>query len=1388
MTLHPSERIIGNSPAIRELRKQIERLTAFDSVGNPYVPTLLLQGETGTGKGLVARTVHEMGARESGPFVDVNCAAIPDHLLEAELYGFEVGAFTDARRPKPGLFEAASRGTLFLDEVDALPLTLQGKLLRSVEDKRVRRLGSVTDHDVDVKIIAAAQLPLSRRVADGRFRSDLYHRLAIVVLEIPALRDRGEDVLDLARYFLRRYSAAHGVDSKQLTVTAESWLRAQPWPGNVRELSHLMERVVLLLDERRVEGAALERLCLAGPPGKAPGLPATVENEAARIRRAIAESSGNVLGAARLLGLSRNALRYRMQRYGISRRDVGATPRPSPQPTAAAVPEPVSRGAITTQPQGPESIWEKKPVAVLAIELTFKTEGREVADQQPWTLARRWGQICAEKAQGFGGLLLERAPSLYTVVFGVPSALDRMHQRALHAALAIRHLVEEGADADVRLGIHLGEVLVDRRAPSTAGNLLAVGDTLALPVRLLALASSREIIVSSVVGRLIEQSFDLEPRSLSVTATSASGVTAYAVTGRRSEAGPPPGASRSRFVGRRRELDELVRALGLARQSRGQVVGVVGEAGVGKSRLCSEFLRVGAADTLVLESAALSHGQPHAFLPLIEMLWRYFAIEAHDGEETRREKICRRILALDPGLEDRLPYLLALLGVSDATSDLLQMEPELRRARTMDVVKAVLLRESLIQPVLLVFEDLHWLDGESLAFLEALVESLPEARLLVIMTYRPEYQHRWGGKSCYVQVRLDPLRPDEARELLAGLVAGAATLRQLIASRAQGNPFFIEEMVQALVDRGVLVRDGVDGAVATPAATELPADFVLPPTIQGLLAARIDRLASAERALLQTAAAMGPTFSLGLIQRVAGAEVRAGLSRLCSAEFIHERAALGEPTYVFKHALTQDVAYGSLLPDDRRRLHQRAAEAIEAIFHDHLDDHYGVLADHYHRAGATAKAVEYLGRAAEQAVQRSAYTEAMSQLRAALTMVAKLPSGRERNQRELLLQTALGAAIMATQGMGAPEIESIFSRAGELCREVGETPELFRVLQGLGVFYAMRLKLDTAEELLERRRRLAEKLTHPAFLPQAQIAHGHFLLARGDVVGARAELEQGMARYDPRQHHTLAFGAGLDPSGRDHAALVLWLLGHPDRALSSLRESLAFAETRPHPFGLAVGQIFAAMLHQLRRETAAVRQWAEAAIATSTEHGFVMFSARSTMLKGWALSEQGEPELGVADLIRGLAADRATGAELLRPYFLGLLAEAEATAGRIEEAIDSVSAAIDSARTSGERWWEPELLRLKGALLLRRSGTAETTIVGEAEAYLQEALALAGRRSMKSLELRAATALARLWREHGKPEEARALLLPVYEWFGEGLSTPDLVDARALLSTLAVSA
>jgi DNA-binding NtrC family response regulator len=473
---HPTDRLLGRSPAISALRTQIRHLAAFDTIGNLHAPTVLLQGETGTGKGLVALVIHDSGPRAQGPFIDVNCAAIPETLLEAELFGFEAGTFTDAKRPKPGLLEAASGGTLFLDEIEALPLALQSKFLKAIEEKWVRRLGAVRGQSVDVKIIAATTADLGGYAAEGRFRPDLYHRLAVVVVTLPPLRARAEDILPMAEHFLRRYAEAHRVQPKPLSRAAEAWLCRHWWPGNVRELSHLLERVTLLSQEAIVSSSTLEALCLPQP---AVSVPVEIMAEATwsgeieertQLQAALRQTRGNVVQAARLLGLSRGALRHRLRRCGLQS-PPGRAPSQIPSSDQRATEAPVMHGSegAPEPASGPSPAWEYKPVAVLAVEITFPTATTgEEATYEPWTAANRWEQALVTKLQGFGGVVLQRSPALLLVVFGIPQTLEQLPQRAVQAALALRQLVAEGArlghSPALRLVVHWGEVLVDTQA------------------------------------------------------------------------------------------------------------------------------------------------------------------------------------------------------------------------------------------------------------------------------------------------------------------------------------------------------------------------------------------------------------------------------------------------------------------------------------------------------------------------------------------------------------------------------------------------------------------------------------------------------------------------------------------------------------------------------------------------------------------------------------------------------------------------------------------------------------------------------------------------------------------------------------------------------------
>ncbi|MBV8359954.1 MAG: AAA family ATPase, partial [Deltaproteobacteria bacterium] len=406
----------------------------------------------------------------------------------------------------------------------------------------------------------------------------------------------------------------------------------------------------------------------------------------------------------------------------------------------------------------------------------------------------------------------------------------------------------------------------------------------------------------------------------------------------------------TRFVGREREMEALKHAAELARTGHGQLVAAMGEPGAGKSRLFHEFKLISQSQWMVLEAFSLSHGKATAYLPLLELLREYFRIIPNDDLRTRREKVTGRVLALDRLLEDTLPYLFALLGLSESDDQLAQMDAQVRRRRTNEAIKRILLRESLKQPLMMIVEDLHWIDSETQALLNLLVDAIANARILLLVNYRPEYRHEWGSRTHYTQLRLDPLGSEGAGEMLSALLGDDKDLIQLkhvIVERTQGTPFFIEEMVQALLEEGVLQRNGTI-KLAQPIST-----IKVPPTVRAVLASRIDRLPAPEKELLQTLAVLGHEFSLNMAQRVtlkSGDQLAQMLSRLQFGELISEQPAVGDIEYSFKHALTQEVAYGSILIERRRALHERTGHTIEELYSDQLEDHYNDLAYHYLRS------------------------------------------------------------------------------------------------------------------------------------------------------------------------------------------------------------------------------------------------------------------------------------------------------------------------------------------------------------------------------------------------------------------------------------------------------
>jgi class 3 adenylate cyclase/predicted ATPase len=999
--------------------------------------------------------------------------------------------------------------------------------------------------------------------------------------------------------------------------------------------------------------------------------------------------------------------------------------------------------------------------------------------------------------------------------FGAPLAHEDHPQRALYAALRMQDEIGTYADTlrlagrapvEIRVGINTGEVVLRSiRKDDLHTEYTPVGHSTGLAARMEGLARAGSIVVSEHTHKLTAGYFTFKALGAAQVKGVSEPLNIYEVLGvgpLRTRLQVATRRGLVRFVGRQGELAQMKKALELATAGHGQIVGVMGEPGVGKSRLFYEFKVLSQTGCLVLETFSVSHGKAYPYLPLIDLLKNYFQLTLQDDERKRREKITGKVLTLDRSLEDTLPYLFFLLGLAEPTSALPQMDLQVRKRRTLEAIRRLLVRESLNQPLILLFEDLHWLDAETQAFLTLLSESVASACIVLLVNYRPEYRHEWGNKTYYTQLRLDPLEPEDARELLTALTGddpALQPLKQFILEKTEGNPFFMEEIVQALVEQGVLRV----GAHSSALLLVRPlTDLHLPPTVQGVLASRIDRLPPEEKALLQTLAVIGKEFSLSLLQQVAerpGDELQQRLAHLQAAEFIYEQPAFPEVEYTFKHALTQEVAYTSLLQERRKVLHERTAQAIETLFHSRLEDHYGDLAHHYRRSDNMPKAVEYLHLAGQQAVQRSANAEAITYLTTALELLKALPDTPERAQHELTLHLTLGPVLMNIRGFAAPEVGALYTRARELCQQGGEIPQLFPVLFGLSRFALLRAELPLARELGEQLLHLAQQAQDSALLLGAHRALGATLLYQGEMPLAREHIERDIALYDPQQHRPLAFVYGMDigMTCRIYAALILWFLGYPDQALQRGQEGITLAYESSHSYSLSFALEFTADLHQFRREWRLAQERAEAAIAVSAEQGFALALSQAAILRGWALAEQGQGEAGIAQIRQGMEAWRATGAELRRPHFLALLAEAYGKVGQAEEGLTALAEAMSVADKTGERYYEAELYRLKGTLTLQKfqvSGSKfqvtnpqhpTPTPQAEAEEYFVKAIEIARRQQAKSLELRAVISLSRLWQSQSKKEEARKLLAEIYGWFTEGFDTKDLQEAKMLLDELA---
>ncbi len=1031
---------------------------------------------------------------------------------------------------------------------------------------------------------------------------------------------------------------------------------------------------------------------------------------------------------------------------------------PSVQFGPSAAPKIATVGPSPEFSEVPEG--ERKTVTALFADIKGSMELMEDLDpEEARAIVDPALKLMMDAAHRYDGYIVQSTGDGIFAIFGAPVAREDHPQRALYAALRMQEDLKRYADKlrehgqpplSVRVGVNAGEVVV---------RSIQTGDA----------HTEYTVVIGEGVRKFVEGYSQPKGLGASTIKGVSEPVNVYEVTGLgplRTRLQRGAGRGLTKFVGRQREMAEMLRALELARQGHGQIVAAMGEPGVGKSRLLHEFKAIPKSDCLTLETFSVSHGRASAYLPLLELLNNYFDIQVEDDARKRREKITGKALTLDRALEDTLPYLFALLGLDETAGALGQMDAQVRQRRTLDAIKRILLRDSLNQPLIIVFEDLHWVDAQTQALLDMLAEAIANARVLMLVNYRPEYRHGWGNKTYYIQLGLDPLERESAEEMLAALLGDNTALdplRRLIIAKTEGNPFFMEETVLALLDEGTLVRNG------NIRLTKSLGELRIPPTVQAILASRIDRLPADDKDLLQTLAVIGKEFPLGLIRMVAGKaddELERMLGDLQLGEFIYEQPALAQVEYAFKHALTQEVAYRSVLQERRKTLHERIAAAIETLYKDkdQLDDYLPDLARHYSHSGNVAKAVSYLHLAGRQAANRSAHAEALEYYQRGLEFLNNGGDARERARGELPLQMGFAVSLRATKGFIAPEVERAYLRAQHLCTEIGDHAQLFSVIQGLHSLYSLQGELGKARELEGQLLALGERLQQPALLAQAHLTLGVRAFYRGEFSAVRAHCEQAIASpLATRRRHTI-FAEALG-----YLAQALWLLGYPDQMARRLREAQVAARESEQSLMRVNVLNYSAMCHLFISDARSIRELTRTGLALAAEGRFPYQLAIMTFFAGCALVQEGQEEQGFDDMRRGIEALGAIGAVPLWMRFA--LSLSCLRARRVEEGLKLLAEAprLDA-----------EMHRIKGELIL----LGDPSATEDAERCIRTGIEIARRQEAKSWELRATTSLARVLVRNGKPAEARTALATIYNWFTEGFDTADLKEAKALLDDL----
>jgi class 3 adenylate cyclase/predicted ATPase len=996
----------------------------------------------------------------------------------------------------------------------------------------------------------------------------------------------------------------------------------------------------------------------------------------------------------------------------------------------------------------------------------------------------------AETVTRFDGFVAKYMGDGVLIYFGYPQAHEDDAERAVRAGLTLIDAVHRLTTVEplqVRIGIGTGVVVVgDIVGSGEAQERGVVGETPNLAARLQAVAPPNTIVIGPTTRRLLGELFEYHDLGGVEAKGFAAPVQAYKVI--------RPSAVESRFealhasaltalVGRQEEADLLLRRWHQAKGGEGCVVLISGEPGIGKSRLAQNVLeQLSGEPHARLRYFCSPHHQDSALYPSITQLERAAGLRREDTDEQRLDKL-EAVLALGTDdLAEAVPLLADLFAIP--TGDRyppLNLTPQKRKERTLHALLAQVGGLAARQPVLMVFEDIHWSDPTTREALDLLIDRVPVLRVLVIITFRPEFTPPWIGRSHVTLLSLNRLPPRQRAEMIVGVTGGKALPREIadqIIDHTDGIPLFIEELTKSVVESGLLTEAEDHYTASAPTAP-----LAIPTTLHASLLARLDRLAPT-REVAQIGAALGRSFSHELISAVAGMtqqQLDDALAQLVRAELMFRRGMPPDAEYTFKHALVQDTAYSTMLRSRRHQLHAQIGKILMEQFPETAKAQPALLAHHFTEAGMAEPAIEYWLKAGRQALSRSAMVEAEALLRKGLNLISRLPDGVRRQEHELALQIGLGQALFATQGWAAPGVGDAYARARQLCDELDRPHKLLPILYGQWIHQAMRADLERAQRLAGEMRQLGDIQDDTVARVMGCWSSGFTCLHLGDFAAARAHLERGLALFDPIQRPQYSELTPIDALVflLTQLSLVLACSGYLDQARCRRDAGLAEARRLSHVHTLAAALYFASRTGwSARMQPSGLLQEADELLELSAEHGFAHWRALASVARGWYLSTLGQAEQGILLLTTGLADQRAIGSALYRTHALTLLADAHRVGGQPQIGLAHLAEADRLADATQVKWVLAETVRLRGDLQALANDRLS------AEASFLDAIAIARRQNAKIFELRSAMSLARLWRDHGRRAEARNLLAPIYGWFTEGFDTPALQEAKAVLEQL----